>query len=241
MVCFTYFWYHIFWEALDWIYPPSCGGCGSMGVRWCTNCESSLVQIREDVCSICGYPYGNRNICEKCFRSKPSYTQLRSIYRYQTSIRRSLHQLKYKNDLGFGEILGQKCAEFLKSLEWSIDIITPVPLGKRRRKERGYNQAALIAYPIALLLKTPYKSKLLERVKETHSQIDFSAEQRKENMQNAFIAISTGLRGKNILIVDDVITTGSTMDSCAKALKKAGAKNVYGLSVARTMIETDLT
>ena len=238
---FTYFLYHSIWEALDWIYPPTCSGCGSEGVRWCLNCDNSLVKIVEDVCSICGYPSGNGEICEKCLQSKPSFMQLRSIFKYQTGIRKALHQLKYKNDLGMGDILGQKCAHFMKSLSWSIDIISSVPLGKRRRKERGYNQAALIAYPMALLLNTPYESNIVKRVKETHSQIDYSADQRKENMQNAFISNSNVIRGKNILIVDDVITTGSTMDSCADALLRGGANNVYGLSVARTMIENDLT
>jgi ComF family protein len=176
-------------------------------------------------------------LCIRCTDKRPEYSKLRSIYEYRDELRSTLHHLKYDNDLGAGEILGSKCADYLNRLDWNIDMIFPVPLGENRRKERGYNQAAMIAYPMALILGIHYGHKDLIRVKETISQVDFNAEQRRLNVQDAFRAQGADLQGKNILIIDDVITTGSTMSECARALKKAGAINVYGLSVARTMIK----
>ena len=156
-------------------------------------------------------------------------------------LRNAIHRLKYDNDLGVGEILGKKCADHLSRLQWKIDKIIPVPLGKKRRKERGYNQAAMIAYPMSLMLGIQYGQNQLIRSKETVTQVEYNAEQRKQNVHEAFSAPASNLTGKNILVIDDVITTGSTLDDCARALKKAGVKNVYGLSVARTMIKGKLT
>jgi ComF family protein len=189
------------------------------------------------VCEICGYPIDDGMVCIRCIEKPPEYTKLRSIYEYREELRNTLHHLKYDSDLGVGEILAGKCAKQLKKLNWNIDMIIPVPLGKNRRKERGYNQAAMIAYPMALMLGIHYGNKKLIRVKETVSQVDFNAEQRRMNVHDAFRAPGPDLQGKSILVIDDVITTGSTMSECAHALKKAGAINVYGLSVVRTMIK----
>jgi competence protein ComFC len=233
---FTYFSYHTFWEVVDWIFPPTCSGCGKIGERWCSSCDLQLITLHSHICQICGYPVDSGEICEKCLKDRPSFTKLRSIYAYRDELRNALHRLKYSNDLGVGEIMGHKCANFLTPLNWDVDLIIPVPLGKKRRRERGYNQSALIAFPMALILNKPYSSKAIFRKKETITQIEFKAEERKQNVKDAFSANISLVNGKNVLIVDDVITTGSTMDSCALELKRAGARNVYGLSVARTMI-----
>jgi|WetSurMetagenome_2_1015567.scaffolds.fasta_scaffold21140_7 competence protein ComFC len=238
---FTYFYYHLFWEILDWIFPPVCSGCGKSGERWCSTCDQKLIPLPDKVCQICGYPIDTGATCDKCLAERPGFTSLRSIYVYQDEIRNALHRLKYSNDLGVGEIMGQKCANYLNFLDWDVDLIIPVPLGKRRRRERGYNQSALIAFPLALIMKIPYSSKALFRKKETVTQIDFKAEERKLNVKDAFSANSTIINGKSVLIIDDVITTGSTMDACAAELINSGARNVYGLSVARTMIGKKFT
>jgi competence protein ComFC len=238
---FTYFSYHAFWEVVDWIFPPTCSGCGKIGERWCSSCDLQLTPLYDQICQICGYPMQSGKICEKCKNDRPSYTKLRSIYAYKAELRNALHRLKYNNDLGVGEIMGKKCAEYLSFLNWDIDLILPVPLGKKRRRERGYNQSALIAFPLALILNIPYNPKAIIRKKETVTQIEFKAEERKQNVKDAFLANTSVVNGKNVLIIDDVITTGSTMDSCALELKIAGARNVYGLSVARTMIGKKFT
>lgn len=238
---FSFIVYHTLWELIDWVYPPTCSGCGSPGSRWCDVCDKELIHLSDSVCETCGYPIDRENLCSKCFEVKPNFNETRSLYQYQSNIRNALHHLKYDNDLGVGEILGKKCAEYLTGLQWEIDYIVPVPLGKKRQKERGYNQAALIAYPASLVSGIPYSSKCLIRSKETVTQVDFTSEQRKQNVREAFRADERFISGKNILVVDDIITTGSTIDACAIALRNVGANSVYGLSVARTMLETKLT
>lgn len=238
---FTYFCYQHLWKTLDWIFPPECSGCAAAGIRWCSDCESKLTPLQKNLCMVCGYPISRDTICTRCSEKRPEYTELRSVYEYKEELRNAIHHLKYYNDLGVGEVFGSKCANHIKNLKWKIDMIIPVPLGKKRRMERGYNQAALIAYPMALKLGIPYDSRKLQRIKETISQVEYHLEQRKQNVHEAFTASAAELAGKSVLVVDDVITTGSTIEDCARALKKAGATNVYGLSVARTMIKGDLT
>jgi ComF family protein len=128
--------------------------------------------------------------------------------------------------------LSENLSDVLVSTDWEIDIVIPVPLGVARRKERGYNQASLLARPIALMFDYSYQPNILSRTRETISQTELNFKQRKENVAGAFDAPGGLVNGKNILIVDDVRTSGSTLNSCADALFRAGAKNVYGLTLA---------
>jgi ComF family protein len=123
-------------------------------------------------------------------------------------------------------------------LNWEIDVVFPVPLSRRRLRERGYNQAALFALPLALGLNVPYRPKALRRVRHTRSQVDLSWGERRENVSGAFAASSDDVSGKTILLVDDVITTGATLNACASALLSAGARAVYAFSVARTPLRS---
>ena len=188
---FTYFCYHHFWDALDWVFPPACSGCGRIGMRWCSDCDAGLIPIGYDICEICGYPVENGTICNRCADKRPEFTMLRSVYEYQGGVRNAIHRLKYNNDLGVGEILGSKCADHLTRLQWKIDMVMPVPLGKQRRKERGYNQAAMIAYPMALILGIQYGQKQLVRSRETVTQVEYNAGQRKQNVHEAFNATTS--------------------------------------------------
>lgn len=233
---YAYSGYRFFWEALDWLFPPNCSGCGVPGVRWCSQCESKLDLLADLVCESCGLPFEEEGHCAECIINPPSYDSIRSLFIYEGEIRGALHALKYKNDLGIGEIIAYKSTNFLQKLGWQIDMIVPVPLGRVRLKERGYNQAAIIAFPIALKSRIPYQPRALNRKRETTSQVDLSAEKRRINVKGAFHADSKRVEGKSVLVVDDIITTGSTMEESARALKAAGATSVYGLSVARAML-----
>jgi ComF family protein len=155
------------------------------------------------------------------------------------SIREAIHRLKYANDLGMGEILSRSMVVSLKKLNWPLDIITCVPLGLVRFEERGYNQATLLARPLALAVRLPFSPRILVRIKETHSQVGLTAPERQENMLDAFKAKDKSFRGKNILMVDDVATSGATLNACAKALLDERAMNVYGFSLARAIFAPD--
>jgi len=121
----------------------------------------------------------------------------------------------------------------LNSLSWDIDIITAVPLGVARRKERGYNQSALLAIPLSLGSGKTYESRALYKIRETRSQVGLTWMQRHENVVEAFHARSNYVKGKSVLVVDDVATSGATLGACAHALLEVGARQVYCLTLAR--------
>jgi len=133
-----------------------------------------------------------------------------------------------------GEALASQMVTFVRELNWPLDMVMPVPLGKQRLKERGYNQVGMIAKPLAMALNVEYSSNGLMRSKETRSQVGLTKQERRENVKEAFRA-GVEVSGKNILVVDDVSTTGSTLSSSAEALYLSGAKDVYALTVARAL------
>lgn len=226
--------YRLLWSGLDYIYPPACGGCGKRGKRWCDDCNDASKRITPPLCIRCGRPLSNSaEICDRCKTDPPAFIALRSWAIYCGSIRRAIHQLKYRRDIALGEVLAKGLIDILDSTMWDIDIVAPIPLGKKRHKERGYNQAALLAFPLAIAKGLPYKNNALQRVQETTSQVHLSREERARNVKNAFRADSKIVAGHNIIIVDDVTTTGATMQACALALIDAGANCVYGLTLAR--------
>jgi len=227
--------YQWFWHSLDWLYPPVCGGCERTGVYWCEFCQQQVVLMGVEVCPICGDVSPGKIICQKCASQKPNFTKLLSWGVFQGPLRNALHRLKYKRDIGLGEILSQNLIRLINNQEWDIELVTPVPLSDIRQKERGYNQAALLAYPLALACGLDYSSRVLRRVKETRSQVGLSFTERKENVYGAFQANPRLAAGKSILIVDDVATTGATLEACSRGLIEAGAAKVYSVTLARAV------
>ncbi len=225
--------YQIAWIGLDWLFPPLCGGCRKPGARWCVECELQTQTITEPVCKLCGQPLHEVGICKHCQDSPPVYTALRSWAFFQDPLRQAVHQLKYAGDIALGEILARPLLSLLKNLRWQVDLVVPVPIGVARRSERGYNQAALLALPVALGSGMPYQPKALRKVRETRSQVGLAFAQRYENVMAAFVASNKIVCNQCVLVVDDVTTSGATMEACAYALVQAGARQVYGLTLAR--------
>jgi ComF family protein len=154
---------------------------------------------------------------------------------FDDPIRSALHRLKYKRDMGLGDSIAAQMADFVRTFDWPIEVVVPIPLSAARRRERGYNQVGLIAHPLALALGLSYASNALVRWRNTHSQVGLSREQRRENVRGVFRGNGTQIRGKTILLLDDVATTGSTLISGADALLAAGASQVYAFTVARAL------
>lgn len=143
--------------------------------------------------------------------------------------------MKYRRNMGLGEALAEQMTAFARSLDWPVDVLIPVPLGKKRLKERGYNQVGLVAGPLAYQMGWAYETRALWKMRETRSQVGLTAAQRLENVRNAYQADSRAVQQRSILIMDDVATTGSTIQSCTEALLCAGAREVYVLTVARAL------
>jgi competence protein ComFC len=227
----------LFWTAIDWLYPPNCGGCGVFGERWCSTCAKSTAIISESsLCPICGIPQINGQICQQCRVNSPPYHATRAWAVYEGAIRKAIHSFKYKKNMGLGILFSKYLTSTLKSLNWPIDLIVPVPLNPKRMGERGYNQANLLAKPVAWAVEVPYSTRALFRTRNTRSQVGLNAHDRHSNVKGAFLAKNKIVSGRNVLLIDDITTTGSTIASCAQALIDAGAKEIYGLTLARAIV-----
>jgi ComF family protein len=223
----------LFWQGIDLVYPPFCAGCGSKGVRWCPGCQAGVRSVTPPVCERCGREQDTSGLCSWCKSWRPHFTSIRSWGYFEGSLREAIHALKYRRDIGLGEVLSAPLVGLLHEANWAVELVVPVPLGLARLRERGYNQAGLIARPLAWATGLPYAPKALARVRDTRTQVGLSIPQRRENVRGAFRANARWVAGKHVLIVDDVMTTGSTLEACAAALLEAGAIKVYGLTLAR--------
>ncbi|HEX7555846.1 MAG TPA: ComF family protein, partial [Leptolinea sp.] len=215
------------------VFPPECPGCKTMGTRWCDSCRKSIEILGGPVCPVCGEPGSNSLICKDCLQNPPDFDALRSSTLFEGKIREALHRLKYNQDISLGEVLAPYLVSTYQSQSWEIDVVTSVPLSKKRFRMRGYNQAEMLARPFAVLINKPYTNKAVQRVVDTRSQIDLSADERRKNVSGAFCASSAHIDHKSVIIIDDVSTTGSTISECARALKEAGAQKVFALTLAR--------
>lgn len=226
--------YRGFWTALDWIYPPVCVGCGEPGYRLCVKCFEKVRFIAEPVCNTCGFPLAlSGNSCSLCKRKRPPYNALRSLAQYEGVIRDCVHALKYHNNLSLGELFSTYLVALVVKEKWRIDLVIPVPLSPFRIEERGYNQSALLARPLAMHLGFRYNPYGLIRTRNTRSQVELSVSERYENVAGAFEANPEIVKKKNVLLVDDVTTTGATLEACTLALKSAGASAIYCVTLAR--------
>ncbi len=233
--------YHLIWAALDLLLPPTCAGCGIHGSRWCPSCRQSVLLLEEPLCHVCGMPPGTKGeLCRQCAVSPPAFTALRSWTIFGGAIQRALHQLKYRRDVGLAESLTPDLADFVSSLHWCVDLVVPVPLGRKRLRERGYNQASLVARPLAMALGIAFVPEALVRSRETRSQVGLTRAERRLNVGGAFQGRAGRVGDRRILLVDDVATTGSTLSSCAEALRAAGARDVFALTVARALGRSSL-
>ena len=225
----------VVWSALDALFPPFCCNCGLLGYELCPDCKK-MIEILDgmNLCPICGDIMPNGIICSDCQTYKPCYDQLKSWGLYSGILREVIQKIKFNRRLGLIRYFTASSVEFIKSWNIDIDHIIPVPLGKSRHHSRGFNQAALIARPISKKLKIPYRPHALTRVKETSSQVGLNSKEREQNVLNAFEGDMDINRNKSVLVIDDITTTGSTLNECAKALGVAGARKVYCFTLART-------
>jgi competence protein ComFC len=237
----VYRFYRWAWSELDLLYPPLCGGCGKPGARWCVECQANARPVPQPLCERCGRSQPDGRLCSWCRASLPAFTALRAWAVFEGPLRQALHRLKYAGDIALGDVLAQPLIQTYQQLAWPVDLAVPVPIGRARRRQRGYNQAALLAWPVALNSGLIYRSRALTKVRDTPSQVGLNPSQRYENVAGAYQAHAALVSGKSVLLVDDVTTSGATMQACSTALLAAGARQVYGLTLARAVHPPDQT
>ena len=224
------------WQAaLDVLFPIDCLGCGSRGRFICPTCADGMPKLDRPFCTVCASP-GESGVCSWCRAHAPSVDAIRSPYLYErgSPIRKAITTLKYGGIRTVAPELAELLCSYLTGRRSAgADVIVPVPSHPSRVRQRGYAQAALIAVELGRRLDLPVNTDALTRVRNDPSQLETkSREDRWTNVQGSFECESR-LDGANVLLVDDLVTTGSTASACASALKRAGARRVIGLSVAR--------
>lgn len=231
---------------LQIVLPPTCISCSDiveMQGQICGSCWGDVAFIGKYKCHCCGLPFafdmGKSAHCQHCIATKPEFKKVRAVCKYEGTGRRLAAKLKFHDKThiagSMGRMMFNAGAEVLKG----ADIIAPIPLHKRRQFWRKYNQAALLANELANYdAEKEYASQLMKRIRATIPQTQLAYAKRQENVEDAFVVDDTiDVQGKTILLIDDVMTTGATMNSCAKSLKDAGAKKVNGLVFARVTVD----
>lgn len=217
--------------GLDLVFPPRCAGCGSAGPVWCERCRQALVRWPRRSCALCGSTGRHRRGCAAGAVDIP----IRSYAVYRGPVARALLYLKYRPGRGIAATMAGWLAELIRDEGWRPEVVLPVPLGERRARGRGYNQVALIAQDLADRLRAVYLPEALIRTRETRSQVGLNPCERRSNVAGAFLARNEGVAGRPVLIVDDLTTSGATLLECARALRRAGADRVFGVSLARPL------
>ncbi len=219
--------------ALDLVFPLFCVGCGKEGSLLCPSCSASLPRIKPPICLKCGRAIISGSLCPSCLREPPQLDGIRSPFRFEGIIRDAIHHLKYRNLKALSSPLALLLADYLKETPIPADALVPVPLHPKRIRERGYNQSSLLARELGRLALLPVVEGSLVRRRNTPAQARAgSVEERRRNVSGVFFCDGQ-LRERSVLLIDDVCTTGATLESCAIALKEAGATSVWGLVLAR--------
>ena len=217
------------------IFPPHCVVCGRGGAWLCAECQETFAPISRPLCERCGHPITCGTLCSRCQVQPLAIDSIRSVYRFEGALRDSLHEFKYDGVKVLAKPFGRMMGDYLDANPVPSDVVIPVPLHKRRLRTRGYNQSALLAREIALSVGLLWDTKALVRQRETAPQVSLSKLQRRTNVDGAFVCIDESLRQRRVLLVDDVCTTGATLEACATALYEVGVGAVHGLTLARAI------
>jgi len=237
-------------DLLGLFFPARCRICeqtldGISRLPICPRCWLDAAPIADQgLCHLCGLPAGPSDVlvfqCPSCIEHPPRFALARSYGEYGGALRELVHLLKYHGMIPLASPLGERLVSVAENPLWREEFagcqaVAAVPLESARLRSRGYNQAELLARFVARRLGLPLlPARAFRRVRPTATQAGLTRPQRRENVRGAFEAQSAAVKDRTILLIDDVMTTGATLDSCAAALRDAGATRVLALSVART-------
>jgi competence protein ComFC len=232
------------------LFPSGCRLCEALLTRAdrlpvCDSCLESFREIPVEICGRCGQPWaeggdvdGDENVCRECRERGFAFDAARNFGVYDGALARAIVLMKYERIEPLGEWFAKRLLGAARRIpeEFTADLVVPVPLHRTRQKERGFNQVDLFGRPLARKLRLPYRPVLLKRARARPEKHLLHFEERWEAVRGAFV-IREGGRVDNlrILLLDDVMTSGATLDACSRALRKAGAKSVAGLTIARAV------
>ena len=223
-------------SALDLVFPPRCVGCGRRGADVCDACIAALRPLGSQVCPLCGGPSAAGSPCGRCRRRPPLVRAILAAYPFEGAIRSAILAFKYRGRTRLVDFLASALTLPLQTRPLEVDAVVPVPLWPARLRERGFNQSNLLASRLAQACDWPLRQDYLIRSRDTKRQTELSAPERQGNVAGAFACTpGADVAGLRILLVDDVCTTGATLNACAAPLIAGGALGVWGLVVARDL------
>lgn len=212
-------------KLLGVLFPDRCVGCGNLGDLLCSACRATLRPL----------PHPPRSLTHvRADGNDVSLNETRAAYVFEGPLREAIHALKYDRVKRIAPILGDLLSDYLQTHAMPIGAIIPVPLHKQRLAERGFNQSELVAQRLAETCGKPLLVKGLFRKRDTAHQVGLDAQERKQNMYNAFVWRGSSAPPPRVLLIDDVLTTGATLNACAQALKAAGSREVRALTLAQS-------
>ena len=230
-------------HLLNFLFPPQCLICNSQVSAQgtlCLTCWQNVQFITEPYCVCCGYPFdftlGKDALCGECLREMPLFAHARSVFRYNEHSRALVLKLKYADQAHLAGVYGTWLANFGKDVITASDLIIPVPLHYWRFVGRRYNQSALLAFALKKRTGLPVLPDGLRRIRATKPQPGLTRKQRQKNVAGAFAVSARAapeIRGKTVLLIDDVMTTSATIEQCTKVLLSAGAMHINVLTLAR--------
>ena len=234
----------LFADVQDLLFPARCLACEALLGRHrlpllCRDCSARLVPLASPLCRCCGTPFatGEDHLCGNCLAGKPPFDLVRSAFSYQEPLTGLIHQVKFGRRLTALATLGLlarnscACSDLCRP-----DLILPVPLHVRRLRQRGFNQSLLLARTCFPEWQDRIAAAGLKRIRNTTPQTDLSGRERRKNLKGAFcLNVAGGVAGKKVLLVDDVLTTGSTIAECSRILEKGCAARVEVFTLARAL------
>lgn len=228
----------IIWEkGLRLLYPNTCPLCGRVTEEEiCPACKNAVHTVGEPLCKKCGKPLHDERVeyCRDCRHTRHYFEEGRALWLHQKQPAWSVYQFKFHNRRIYGRFYVEKIMERFAGhiAKWRISLIIPIPLSKKKRRIRGFNQAEILAKGLEEKTGIPAEVHCFVRIRNTRPQKSLDPSCRRQNVLGAFAWTGGSLKGRNILLVDDIYTTGNTIDSAARVLKKAGAENVYFLTIS---------
>lgn len=224
-------------QLLHYLFPPRCPFCDEItkdGV--CIDCKSKLEIVSDPFCMKCGKPLedATKELCADCSRTTHCFCGGRALLVYDDLVKHSIYRFKYASRKEYARVYAAMMACRFRAYidQISPDMLIPVPLHKSKMRKRGYNQAQLIAKCLEKEWKVPSRADIIRRVKKTRPQKELSRAERQNNLKKAFKIIENDVKLKTIILIDDIFTTGSTMDALAEVLLQSGAARVYFITLA---------
>lgn len=231
------YWKKVWKVFLRILYPKTCYFCGELSTsELCDKCKGKVIYIKEPRCKKCGKPvrYEEQEYCQDCMKRVFHYQQGRSLWIHKEPVSCSIYQFKYHNRRIYGEFYARELFRVYGDIvrQWEIDVIVPVPLHWKRKRRRGYNQAEIIAKHLGDMLGIPVETNLVRRKYATKPQKELNDKERKKNLKDAFEVGKLKIKNKNILLVDDIYTTGSTINEISNVLWEKGQNKVWFLTIS---------